>query len=153
MNVYDKQVGGTHYMGYDYQPVQFFMDTGLSYPLASAIKYLARIGVEKDKGNIGIDKAIHYLEMFQDYWVKQDVYTLTEYSKVLPEYSKVKEHVQSFVNQFEPDIADIILAVVMLHSGLQFCEYDSLYPYPVINPDSLEAAVQAVIKKLENIKE
>lgn len=147
MEIYKKQVDGTHYMKYDYQPVQFFMDTDLSYPLASAIKYLTRIGVEKDKGNIGIDKAIHYLEMFQSYWVTKDVYPLTE-------YSKIKEYVQAFIKQFEPDVADVIVELVILHCGFSFCEYDEqTFPHPVISPESLETAVKVAIEKLENIKE
>lgn len=147
METYKKQIDGTHYMMYDYQPAQFFMDTNLAYPLASAIKYLTRIGIEKDKGNIGIDKAIHYLEMFQDYWVKKDVYPLSY-------YTEIKEYVESFIKQFEPKIADIILDLVTLHCGLFFCEYcDEQHPYPFINPNSLETAVKIAIEKLENIKE
>lgn len=63
-----KQVDGNHYCKYSSYPlVDFFNDTNLNFCLANIIKYLARVGVDKDKNGIGISKAIHYLDMYSEF--------------------------------------------------------------------------------------
>lgn len=147
MTALSKQVDGTHYKDYLYQPVQFFIDTDLSYPIASAIKYLSRIGVEKDKGNIGIDKAIHYVELFQDYYQDKDCFNVVT-------TKKLKEYTEKFIKQFPEPVADIISDLVHLSTGLDWCYYDHhICTYPLIDPVLLGQCCKSVISNLNTIKE
>lgn len=147
MKAITKQVDGTHYKDYPYQPVQFFMDTDLPYPIASAIKYLSRIGVEKDKGNIGVDKAIHYVELFNEYYQDKDCFNVVT-------TEKLKEHTEKFIKQFPEPVADIITDLVHLSTGLDWCMYDHhICIHPLIDPTLLIQCCDTIITKLNNIKE
>lgn len=56
-----KQIGGSHYRKYGYQPTKFINDLNLSFIQGNIIKYVLR---HKDKNGIeDINKAIHYAEM------------------------------------------------------------------------------------------
>ena len=59
--VYNKQIGGRHYMDMVMQPSEFINKNKLQFAEGNAIKYICRHqkkGKRKD-----IEKAIHYLEM------------------------------------------------------------------------------------------
>ena len=61
MSVYDKQVGGRHYIKYKIQPSKFVTENKLLYPEGSVIKYILR---HQDKGGKqDLLKAIHFIEM------------------------------------------------------------------------------------------
>ena len=61
MSVYDKQVGGKHYIKYKIQPSKFVVENKLLYPEGSVIKYILR---HQDKGRKqDLLKAIHFIEM------------------------------------------------------------------------------------------
>ena len=61
MSVYDKQVGGKHYIKYKIQPSKFVVENKLLYPEGSVIKYILR---HQDKGGKqDLLKAIHFIEM------------------------------------------------------------------------------------------
>lgn len=147
MKASNKQVDGTHYKDYSYQPTQFFIDTDLSYPIASAIKYLSRIGVEKDKNNIGIDKAIHYVELFNEYYQDKDCFNVIT-------TEKLKEYTAKFIKQFPEPVADIINDLVHLSTGLDWCMYDHhICIHPLIDPALLIQCCNSIITKLNDIKE
>lgn len=58
VNSLTKQVGGAHYMRYPYQPVEFFMRSGLNYASANIIKYTLR---HREKNGVeDLRKALHY---------------------------------------------------------------------------------------------
>lgn len=148
MNPLEKQVQGDHYKGYSYQPVQFLMDVQLVYPVDCAIKYLSRTNAEKDGGGIGIDKAIHYLEIFEQYWLEHDIYP----------YSNIPnaKSVERFKEQFTPNIAHIIEEVVRLQTGLDWAETNDpirCYEHPLfINKDNLKKSVATIINLLNELK-
>lgn len=55
----DRQVGGAHYQGHEYQHWDWVCDIGLNYLLACATKYVARW---RDKNGMqDLQKAMHYL--------------------------------------------------------------------------------------------
>jgi len=61
MNIFKKQVGGTHYKDMAIQPATFINKNKLLFAEGNAIKYICR---HKNKnGKEDILKAIHYLEM------------------------------------------------------------------------------------------
>lgn len=65
-----KQVGGGHYKGYAYQPVEFFVNAGLDYVTANVIKYVVRY---KDKNGIeDLRKAVHYCSIAVDMMLRLD---------------------------------------------------------------------------------
>lgn len=107
MDSLKKQVGGSHYKKYEYEPVQLFLDTGLNYCLANAIKYLTRIGVDKDKGSLGIKKSVHYLQMYKEYLEDNIVTGLNE--------GHLK-YTETFLKQFEsnPPVKECIEAILEL---------------------------------------
>ena len=147
MTALNKQIDGSHYQKYKYQPVQYIMDTDLSYPIASAIKYLSRIGVEKDKNNIGIDKAIHYVELFQEYYQDKDCF------KVITS-EKLKEYTKEFTQQFPEPVSEIISDLVHLSTGLDWCYYDHhICTFPLVDLVLLEQCCKSVISNLNTIKE
>ena len=60
-NALDRQVGGSHYQKYKYQPVQFFIDCGWDFIQGSVAKYVLRY---KDKNGIeDLKKAMHYCDI------------------------------------------------------------------------------------------
>ena len=61
MDIYDKQIGGSHYLKYKIQPSKFVIENKLLFPEASVIKYIVR---HQDKdGKKDLLKAIHFIEM------------------------------------------------------------------------------------------
>ena len=142
MTALNKQVDGSHYQKYKYQPVHYIMDLGMDFALGNAVKYLTRIGVDKDKGNIGIDKAIHYVEIFYDYWIDQDIYA-TRYLEPDMLQTKIKE----FTAQFSEPVSKAIELISLLDDGSEFL--GSL----TISPQELERACNSVISHLQTLKD
>lgn len=58
-----KQVGGNHYKGFEYQPVEFYHKANIPANLAFAIKYIIR---EKNDKIEDFQKAIHMIELHVD---------------------------------------------------------------------------------------
>ena len=60
-----RQVGGSHYVNFSIQPLEFIVRNELDFCEANAIKYICR---HHGKGGASdIDKAIHYLELLKEY--------------------------------------------------------------------------------------
>lgn len=55
------QVGGSHYKGLGYQPIEFFADIHLDFFKANIIKYLSRW--RKKNGVEDLEKARHYAQL------------------------------------------------------------------------------------------
>ena len=57
------QIGGSHYVEHEIQPLDIIDEYDLDFYLGNSIKYILR-----DKGNKreDIDKAIHYLELWKE---------------------------------------------------------------------------------------
>ena len=61
MKVYDKQIGGDHYLKMKIQPSEFANKNHLPFAEGNAIKYICR---HKDKGGKeDLKKAKHYIDM------------------------------------------------------------------------------------------
>ena len=61
MKVYDKQIGGSHYLKMKIQPSEFANKNHLPFAEGNAIKYICR---HKDKGGKeDLKKAKHYIDM------------------------------------------------------------------------------------------
>jgi len=72
-DVYDKQIGGTHYKKMKIQPSKFVIENKLLFPEGNVIKYICR---HKQKGQKkDLEKAIHYCQMAidRDYPGKKNV--------------------------------------------------------------------------------
>lgn len=144
MTALNKQIDGSHYQKYKYQPVQYIMDLGMNFALGNAVKYLTRIGVDKDKGNIGIDKAIHYVEIFRDYWIDLDIYYPIRY--LAPDILQTR--IKEFTAQFSEPVAKAIELISLLNDGSEF-----LGMWETISPQHLERACDSVISHLQTLKD
>ena len=61
MDIYDKQIGGSHYLNFKIQPSEFANKNNLPFAEGNAIKYICR---HKDKGGKeDLKKAKHYIDM------------------------------------------------------------------------------------------
>ena len=64
MSVWEKQVGGKHYIKYKIQPSQFVVENKLLFAEGNAIKYICR---HASKGEVkDLEKAKHYIDMIID---------------------------------------------------------------------------------------
>ena len=74
MNVYDKQIGGTHYKKMKIQPSKFVIENKLSFPEGSVIKYIWRHPHKGGKEDL--EKAKHFIDMIieRDYSEKDKWY-------------------------------------------------------------------------------
>ena len=60
-NVFDKQIGGSHYKNMPIQPIEFIMKNNLGFCEGNIIKYICRY---KEKNGLqDLEKAKHYIEM------------------------------------------------------------------------------------------
>ena len=56
-----KQIGGSHYLGYEIQPVEFLIKNNVGFVEGNIIKYVLRF---KEKGGVDdLRKAQHYIEL------------------------------------------------------------------------------------------
>ena len=63
-----KQVGGSHYKEMPIQPIEYIVKNSIPYREANVIKYVTRHA--NKNGLEDIEKAIHYLEMIKEDYVK-----------------------------------------------------------------------------------
>ena len=61
MNVYDKQVGGSHYKKMKIQPSRFVIENKLPFPEGNVIKYICRHPYKDGKQDL--EKAKHFIDM------------------------------------------------------------------------------------------
>ena len=165
-----KQVGGTHYQGYDYQPIDLIEDLNLSFAEGCILKYIIRF---RDKG--GKEDLLKAL----DYVARE----LIKYLKT-PEEERVKKEIDrkaiglivTFTAQdrIEEEDRDFILDVAKyLHAGMMtkvgqvimdkikkiyFDKEGKLKPYTTSSPNeqlkNIKEAVDHVlneVKELENV--
>ena len=82
MSVYNKQIGGKHYLKYKIQPSKFVVENKLLYPEGCVIKYILR---HQDKGGKqDLLKAKHFIDMI----IERD-------------YSEEKEKQESWVEGYK----------------------------------------------------
>ena len=61
MDIYDKQIGGSHYLKFKIQPSEFANKNNLPFAEGNAIKYICR---HQHKGEVqDLEKAKHYIDM------------------------------------------------------------------------------------------
>ena len=105
MSANDRQYGGDHYRGKEYQHWDWVTDIGLHYLLACPAKYISRW---RDKGGqLDLKKAIHYLDKAIEREVAAPILgldTLDDHEKTLK--------TQQFVGQFPEYEAEAILNIV-----------------------------------------
>jgi hypothetical protein len=64
MKSFKKQVGGSHYLKYKIQPVDFIIKNNIGFVEGNIIKYILRF---KEKGGVqDLLKAKHYIELLID---------------------------------------------------------------------------------------
>lgn len=116
-NVLDKQVGGNHYKKYSYQPITFMADVHLHPTLAYVLKYVARY---PDKNPDDIQKAVHCLELYRDWFNSTRNKLMDKQPNALDEW--ITPHIVEantknlikFSHQFEPVKAMLIQRIVKL---------------------------------------
>ena len=70
-DVLSRQEGGSHYKGFNIEPVEYIQANKLSFFEGNVVKYVTRH--KSKKGAEDVRKAIHYLEMILKYEYGQDV--------------------------------------------------------------------------------
>lgn len=55
------QIGGNHYKGFAYQPVQFSVDMYLNFIQGNIVKYVSRY--KNKNGNEDLQKVVHYAQL------------------------------------------------------------------------------------------
>ena len=60
-DVYEKQIGGTHYQKFKIQPSKFVIENELLYPEGCVIKYILRHRLKGKRQDL--EKAIHFIEI------------------------------------------------------------------------------------------
>ena len=64
MKSFKKQIGGSHYLKYKIQPVDFIIKNNIGFVEGNIIKYILRF---KEKGGVqDLLKAKHYIELLID---------------------------------------------------------------------------------------
>ena len=64
MSVYEKQIGGSHYLKMKIQPSEFDNKNNLPFAEGNAIKYICRHKYKGGKEDL--KKAKHYIEMIEE---------------------------------------------------------------------------------------
>ena len=77
MGIYDKQIGGAHYLKFKIQPSEFANKNNLKFAEGNAIKYICRHADKGGKQDLFKDK--HYIDMI----IERD-YPDTPHLKPLP---------------------------------------------------------------------
>jgi Protein of unknwon function (DUF3310) len=76
MGALDKQEGGSHYLQFKIQPIDFIQHNSLNFCQGNIIKYVTRY---KEKNGIeDLKKAIHYLEILIEYETRRENETGTK---------------------------------------------------------------------------
>lgn len=129
------QVGGTHYKHLKYQPITFMQDVSLNVALSYALKYVARYPL---KNKDDLDKAIHCLEIFQEYILeKETVYLAPITFNLVYEFSK----------QFSGQQMKAIQAILA-------CQNLEIFNYggAEFDPSLLNKLVNEAIQEIEELK-
>lgn len=127
LNPLEVQIGGNHYKKFEYQPIEFFQDVNLNTALSYAIKYVSRY---PNKNADDLDKAIHCLELFNDWYRKQLDKDYIPNIGCVPTDKLLK-----FTHQFEPHTSVAIQKILLLVSG-EFVDYDFLVSEDLIFKES-----------------
>ena len=69
-DAWESQVGGSHYKGMTIQPLEFAYKNNLNVFQSNVVKYTCRAPL-KGYPITGIDKAIHYLQMWKETLVSE----------------------------------------------------------------------------------
>lgn len=121
-----KQVGGTHYKKFEYQPIEFFQDVNLNTALSYAVKYVSRY---PNKNVDDLDKAIHCLELFNDWYRKQLNKEYIPATGVIPIDKLIR-----FTHQFEPNTSIAIQKILLLSQ--EFADWNFLENNEIIFKES-----------------
>lgn len=120
------QVGGNHYKKFEYQPIEFFQDVNLNTALSYAIKYVSRY---PNKNADDLDKAIHCLELFDDWYRKQLDKEYIPNTGVIPPDKLIK-----FTHQFEPNTSITIQKILLLSQ--EFADWNFLEDNEIVFRES-----------------
>lgn len=98
-NPLKKQVGGSHYKNFVYQPIEFFMDMKLNFIQCNIIKYIFR---HKSKNGIeDVKKAKHYAEIGMSVGAKYDnVYDTNDAMKCDMFVDQIDGHIEQDAIRF-----------------------------------------------------
>ena len=113
MSVLEKQIGGKHYKGLNYQVVEVAADANLNFFQASILKYVSRY---KEKNGLqDLEKSIHYAELGEEL-APQNGASLS-YAHVYSERNKLNpaqaDLVYSIFKQDWPDIIDKVQLIII----------------------------------------
>lgn len=141
------QVGGNHYKKFEYQPIEFFQDVNLNTALSYAVKYVSRY---PNKNIDDLDKAIHCLELFDDWYRKQLNKEYIPTTGVIPVDKLIK-----FTHQFEPNTSVTIQKILLLSQ--EFADWNFLEDNEIVFRESefeqvFNDAVEAINDLRKEIK-
>lgn len=140
----ERQVGGNHYKKLEYQPIEFFQDVNLNTALSYAVKYVSRY---PDKNADDLDKAIHCLELFDDWYRKQIEKGYSPNIGDIPADKLLK-----FTHQFEPHTSVTIQKILLLVSG-DFTDYNFLESEDIIFKESeFEQAFNDAVEAINDLR-
>lgn len=114
-DVLEKQVGGNHYKGLTYQPIEFLQDIHLNTALGYAIKYVSRY---PNKNPDDLDKAIHCIELYEDFVRKNNE---DGCSQIIWDRDKIFQ----YTHQFEPNKAIALQKIIRLASNYFDIDFDA----------------------------
>lgn len=120
------QIGGNHYKKFQYQPIHFLMDITCNSALSYAIKYVSRY---PNKNPDDLDKAIHCLRLYEEWVIKG-----FENEEFIGEQAQLDFlKIQKFTSQFEPKVASVIQAILVLGNVLSFIDEEGSLNVPDLN--------------------
>lgn len=121
-NALDRQVGGSHYKNQKYEVIEFLMDYKLNTALGYAIKYISRY---PNKNPDDLDKALHCVEIFAD-WFKKNTIITPEGDWEIPYFENNFNLLFKFSHQFEGVKSKLIQQVVFLQDTNNYFDSGSL---------------------------
>lgn len=112
------QIGGNHYKGFSYQPVQFSADMSLNFIQGNIVKYVSRY--KNKNGNEDLKKVIHYAQLGSE---------LAPVNFCL--FSRVDEKVGEFItkNSLNEVIGEIVKAACYQDWTKVIVEVRKIYEY------------------------
>lgn len=122
----ETQVGGNHYKKFEYQPIEFFMNSQFNTALTYAMKYVSRY---PNKNPDDLNKALHCIDLFYE-WAYQKLKTNEAYPVIIHYFNEIYR----FTSQFEPVISNALLAIIA-------CNTDYFKDIPIEDQASLRAQV------------
>ncbi len=131
----NRQIGGNHYKHLEYQPITFMRDVNLDIALSYALKYVARYPL---KNKDDLDKAIHCIEIFQEYILEKG----TAYLPPIQFNAAYK-----FSKQFSGQQMKTIQAILACQD-LEICSYGGAE----FDPSLLNKHVNEAIQEIEELR-